>query len=425
MKQKIMADVRWLPIRLLTFGCFVVTLIFYVAITFAASSADKDVDDTGIFFRIKKRGMYCENPRKNISKKTCGQIDIGEIVEYLNEDFNIFIKVKNKSGQIGWIGRSTVEEGDGLKATTKSTHNSHQQARSGITRTATKQIDNKIHTELNTKGDVGSQTNTYISLFLLVFPLLFGIVVVLAQPRIIVEWTDRLGNWAINRREGTQNKVGKHYKYIIRPFLWGLVKIDKWTANIKEEHLRSAVRSNAYIYFVSIFTIMVIYAAIIIAAIVIMIIILWIALWIWSMSNSGDSGESRSGYSVKKTRLFGKDYTENYNASGNKTGSSEVKEHIFGGQYVEHYDATGNKTGQSEQKERVFGDKYTQHYDESGDKAGISEEKERLLGDKYIQNYDQDGNKTGHSERKETLFGDKYIEHYDQTGKRTGKSEDK
>ena len=98
----------------------------------------------------------------------------------------------------------------------------------------------------------------------------------------------------------------------------------------------------------------------------------------------------------KKTDLFGKEYTEVRDESGNYLGRSENKKDLFGKEYVEHFDKDGNSLGQSELKEGVFGDEYIKHIDSDGHSIGTSHKRNTVVGDKIVHE-NVDGETVGNS----------------------------
>lgn len=155
----------------------------------------------------------------------------------------------------------------------------------------------------------------YFQILFLSFPVLLGIVVALSKPLVIVNWTDRLGQWGINKRANYSWRKG-FLSYFLRPFFWGLSKIDQWTSNIKSEFTRSGVRVSAYLYFTGIFAYLAVTVTILIVAVLIVLIAIGIAT---SLMSEGSGGSS--GYSVRKKKVFGGDYTEHHDDSGRKTGT--------------------------------------------------------------------------------------------------------
>ena len=65
-------------------------------------------------------------------------------------------------------------------------------------------------------GQINNQAY-YFQLLLLSSPVLLGIVVALAKPLVFVNWTDRLGQWAINKRANYSGRKG-YLSYFLRPF---------------------------------------------------------------------------------------------------------------------------------------------------------------------------------------------------------------
>ena len=171
-------------------------------------------------------------------------------------------------------------------------------------------------------GQINNQAY-YFQILFLSFPVLLGIIVALAKPLVIVNWTDRLGQWGTTKRTNYSGRKG-FLSYFLRPFFWGLSKIDQWTRNIKSEFTRSGVRVSAYMYFTGIFA----YLAVTVTFLIVAALVVLIAIGI-ATSLMSEGGGSSSGYSVRKKKVFGGDYTEHHDASGRKTGTSEAKQGFF------------------------------------------------------------------------------------------------
>lgn len=248
------------------------------------------------------------------------------------------------------------------------------------------------------------------SLLLFFFPVFLGAVVALAKPLRVVNWTDQVGVWVGKKRSQLSGRSGFGSRFLLRPFYWGLGKIDQWTGQIEDQFIRSGVRAGSYTYYIAAVAYVVLVATIVVIAIVLVLAAIWLGFWLLGVM-LGDGEGSRSGYSVRRTRVFGGEYTQHYDESGKAVGTSEDKEGILGGKYTQHYDESGRKAGYSEKNEGLLGGKYSQHYDDQGDKAGHSDEREGLLGEKYTAYYDKDGTKIGRSDKKEGLFGEQYVEH--------------
>lgn len=198
-----------------------------------------------------------------------------------------------------------------------------------------------------------SQANNqafYFQLFFFSFPILLGTIVALAKPIAVVNWTNRFGQWAINKRTSHSERSSSFSKFVLHPFFWCLAKIEQWTGHIKSEFVRSGVRVGAYMYFVAVVAYLVIMVTIIIVAAIIALLMFSLIAWLLT-----EGSRNRGGYSVKRKRFLGGDYIEHYDDSGQKIGTSEVKTGFFGDKYVQHYDEAGRKAGYSEEKEGFLG----------------------------------------------------------------------
>jgi hypothetical protein len=148
--------------------------------------------------------------------------------------------------------------------------------------------------------------------FLLVFPLVAGIVVVLARPGMAPQWVRRFEQWIEARTAAAAGKEGKVARYGVRPCLAGFGRIRTWTDRIADENTRCAVRAAGYLYFAELSALLA-YAAV--AAVVIavaflvgLILVLLFLNLLLKMTSSGgafDKGFSMFRGSSSKPRLAG------------------------------------------------------------------------------------------------------------------------
>ena len=261
-----------------------------------------------------------------------------------------------------------------------------------------------------------------INVIFFLSPIVIGGIIAAINADSVNDITEKAEAWTRKTQYKVASNNGWFNKYITNPILWIIVKFSDWTDDFSHRGLKNGIRVVATLYLVGIWVYVLFAAFMIIVTLAIVALVLYIVFKV--LLNSDDNVKkgyetsqklfgtnAKSGYSEKKERLFGGEYTQYYDANGIPVETAEVKERFFGGRYVQYYDKNGNEIGTSELKERFFGGQYEQHYDENGNETGISEEKERLLGGKYIQHSDEDGNNTGTSEQKERLFGGVYTEH--------------
>ena len=258
--------------------------------------------------------------------------------------------------------------------------------------------------------------DTLYLLVIVLSPVLAGAMVVLLKPAFAVDWMNRFGAWAGNKKTQYSSQKGIGSRFMLRPVFWGFTKIDEGTGAIEDQFQRSGVRVAAYAYYIAPLLYVALMLTMVVAAIAFMLFVLWLVIRI--LEGEGSS----AGYSVRRSTLFGGERTEHYDGSGRHVGHSEEKESILGGEYTQHYDKSGTKAGYSEEKEGLLGGRYVQEHDEAGTKVGYSEKKEGVLGGEYVQHYVQQGDKVGYSEKKQGILGERYVQHYDQGGKKSGES---
>jgi hypothetical protein len=248
-------------------------------------------------------------------------------------------------------------------------------------------------------------------------PALIGVVIAFARPALASAWTDQFGQWAARKRTAASEKSGAISKYIWKPFLWGLEKIDVWTRSIEGEFVRAGVRAGSYTYYVSASIAVILSLAYVAVIVIVVIAVALLALWLIGTILGGGEGRS-NGYSEKRTGFFGNEYVQHYDESGKEVGHSEEREGFFGGKYTQHHDQAGNEVGYSEEHEGFLSGKYVAHHDQTGSEVGTSDERESLLGGKYFQHFDKEGNETGYSEQREGFLGNQYVQHHDQKDKK-------
>lgn len=124
--------------------------------------------------------------------------------------------------------------------------------------------------------------------------------------------------------------------------------------------------------------------------------------------------------SETKKDMWGNEYTQHYDDSGNKTGWSENRNDAWGNSYEQHYDQSGDKTGWTESKSDSWGSDYSQHYDSDGEKSGWSGSESDAWGNDFDQHYDNESTKTGWSESKRDSWGNNYEQGYNQDGSKSG-----
>jgi len=265
-------------------------------------------------------------------------------------------------------------------------------------------------------------TQNTLDIILFLSPVAIGGIIATVNTEVANNTTENVEAWTRKTQSQEALKTGWFSRFITNPVLWLIVKFSDWTDDFTHRGLKNGTRVAATLYLIGIWIYLLFAAFMVLLALAIGAIILYIVFKVLiSSDNSFKKGHEtsqrlfgtnvKSGYSEKKERLFGGEYTQYYDANGNPVETAEVKERLFGGKYVQYYDQNGNEIGTSALKETLFGGQYEQHYNENGNEIGTSVEKERLFGGKYIQHSDEAGNQTGTSERKERLFGGVYTEY--------------
>jgi hypothetical protein len=138
----------------------------------------------------------------------------------------------------------------------------------------------------------------------LLLPLTIGVVISVTKPRSALRWLDRSAAWtaAAHSRAGSKNT--RIARWITRPYLGGLTRINTWTARLSDEATRCGVRVAGYLYFSGLFAFAIVVVAYVALAIVIMIIVLIVAFWLLDAHSPFDSTVSR-GASRSANRVFG------------------------------------------------------------------------------------------------------------------------
>lgn len=279
--------------------------------------------------------------------------------------------------------------------------------------------------DLNSEHKKGNNMNqATMNIILLATPVAIGGLTAAINAKGINDTTEKVEAWTRKRQQRTSTSSGWFSSYIVNPILWIIVKFCDWTDGFTHQGLKSGVRIAAALYLIAAWLFILYVAFMIVAMVAITIVILYVVLNVVlkSAAGSNDNAQERSdtndtrrnmqsGRSEKKEKLFGGEYTQYYDESGNEVATAEVKEKLFGGKFVQYFDKNGDEIGTGELKEKLFGGEYVQQYDEDRNKTGTSEAKEKLFGGKYTQHYDEDGDKSGTSEKKEKFFGGEYAEH--------------
>jgi uncharacterized membrane protein len=264
-----------------------------------------------------------------------------------------------------------------------------------------------------------------LKIILVATPIVIGGLIAAINAKGVNDTTEKVEAWTRKRQQGASVSSGWFSNYIINPILWIIVKFCDWTDGFTHDGLKNGIRVAATLYLIAAWLFILYVAFMIAVMIVITIAILYVVFKVLAGSNDNeperrDTNEPRrnmqSGRSEKKEKLFGGEYTQYYDESGNEVATAEVKEKLFGGKFVQYFDKNGDEIGTGELKEKFFGGKYVQQYDEDNNEIGTSETKEKFFGGKYTQHYDKDGNESGTSEKKEKFFGGEYTEHKPKDG---------
>lgn len=216
-----------------------------------------------------------------------------------------------------------------------------------------------------------------IALIIFLLPMLAAIYfVAIASPKAI-SYVDRANDWLLSVYNSLALSKDFWRRWIVRPLIWPLYQIGKWTQSISPPSYRAGTRvvAQGYAAYAVVFVVaLATYVAVMLVitmAVIAAIIYYALSLWADSSSSSQTSPVSKSDEIEEESRppakgLFGMD------------GESRRRQGIFG-EYTEHRDASGVKIGESREREGVFG-KYTEHRDQKGDKVGESRERPGVFG---------------------------------------------
>jgi hypothetical protein len=138
----------------------------------------------------------------------------------------------------------------------------------------------------------------------LLLPLTIGAVISVTKPRIALRWLDRSAAWTATAHSTARSKNTRIARWITRPYLGGLMRINTCTARLSDEATRCGVRAASYLYFSGLFAFVIVVVAYVALAIVILIIVLIVAIWLLDAHSPFDSTVSR-GASRSAGRVFG------------------------------------------------------------------------------------------------------------------------
>lgn len=256
--------------------------------------------------------------------------------------------------------------------------------------------------------------------YILFFPIAAGIVVAIVNSVSINERIVSFIAWTEKKKDSITSVNSKFSKYLTRPTCLALLKVSKWTSEIKNEGLKNGTRLVAFLYIGYIFAYTLFAIGFIILFLIAFVFFIWLILKFTLFKDDESTAYRRSVdnyYSDNLIRL------KHYNRQGQKTGYSEESNSIFSGTKRVHFDDNYKKIGYTIKEKSIFGEDYEQHYNRAGKKLGKSQHESGLLGEEYVQHYDDQGNKIGYSKKEERILGSEYIVHYDQDGKKIGESE--
>jgi hypothetical protein len=134
---------------------------------------------------------------------------------------------------------------------------------------------------------------------LLALPLTAGGVVALAKPHSVIRWLATFESWTSTKHSLALTKQG-FSRWLVRPYLGGLQRINGWTNRVEDESMRCGVRIASYLYFSLIFGLAVFLAAYV--ALVVVVAIIMIIVMLWVLGEYLSSGADRPSYSSWRGR---------------------------------------------------------------------------------------------------------------------------
>lgn len=142
---------------------------------------------------------------------------------------------------------------------------------------------------------------------LLALPLTVGGVVALAKPDPVVRWLSTFESWTRAKHSRALTRQGRFSRWLVRPYLGGLQRIDSWTSRVDDESMRCGVRIAAYLYFSLIFCVAAFLAAYVALAVVVAIIMIIVMLWVLGEYLGADrpSYSNWRGRSAARERMIG------------------------------------------------------------------------------------------------------------------------
>lgn len=243
----------------------------------------------------------------------------------------------------------------------------------------------------------------------ILLPVFAGLVLPLMQVR---TWSERFDRWERGfaaRRAKANSKDGKFARFVQRPFYLCILGIWRVSRPIKNTHIRAGVRVVLSLYFLALFSFIMMISAYIVIAIV--VLLLAIAFMGWVLSLSGKSSGPITGR--RRRDWSGNEVVRYTDATGGVVGETHETVGIFGDPQQEHFDAQGRKTGESKRRTDLMGRETIVHFDREGQRTGISRDDTDVLGHPVTIHYDAAGDKTGESRERKDLLGNDIIERLD------------
>ena len=95
---------------------------------------------------------------------------------------------------------------------------------------------------------VGGSMESFLTLLLYLAPALFGGYVAYMKPQAILSWVDRLDHWVSRRYDATTHASGWFVRWCMRPWLWTMQTVSRWTQAVQDQGQRAGIKVAAYLY---------------------------------------------------------------------------------------------------------------------------------------------------------------------------------
>lgn len=244
---------------------------------------------------------------------------------------------------------------------------------------------------------------------LLLAPFLIGAGVVSLRIVPVSEAVNSIENWLKRSANKASERDGKFARFIQRPFFSSCMAIWRWTARIRDVHLRAGVRATTLIVICGIAINLLLIAIYIVIAIAVLVIGFMIFMWILSLSGSGE----RKVVTRYTTDWLGRPKQEHFDDAGVKVGESIADTDWLGNPKMVNRDAAGNKVGESKPDTDWLGNPKTVHRDADGNLIGESRPDSDWLGNPVTIHTDAEGNVVGESRNEADIFGQNQSVRYE------------